>query len=141
MNQGNLSCFYGIGKSARTKEYSFYNSTFWRPLEKQSILSYPLITSVTVKSKQNEESRDLFSIYVGKEFSFRYLTEHVIEKYDMDIKELKELYKAGYDRFCLLNYKKYDTVLVGLRKDDRVVPDYFTLKQMLIQYEKMQKEN
>ncbi len=140
MNQGNLSCFYGILKNAKTKEYSFYNSSFWKPLEKQEALSYPFITSVTVKQQETNQSKQLFSIYVGKEFSFRYLTEHVIEKYDMNKEELKELYLAGFERFCLVNYSKCETILVGLRKEDKVVSDYFILKQTLMQYEKMHEE-
>lgn len=140
MNQGDFRCYYGIGACAKTKEYSFYNSSFWIPLEKQEELSYPIITSVTLKQNEKEQSKNLFSIYVGKEFLFRYLTEHVIEKYHLDQEELKELYQAGFERFCLLNYKKDNAILVGLRKDDKVVSDYFTLRQNLIQYENTQIE-
>lgn len=140
MQNAHLSFVYGIGKQARTKEYSFYNSCFLEPLNKQSSLSIPLITSVTLKAKNVFEQQELFSIYVGKEIYLNCYNDYYIDKYDIDVDELERYRDAGYERVCLLNYKKYDLVMIGLRKQDRVVPDYYALKRDLMRLLQLQKK-
>lgn len=125
MKNFEVSLVYGIGKKAKTKEYSFSSSDILKPLVRQISLSIPLITSITLKTKQQEE---LYSIYVGKEFHLNCFDEYYIEKYDLNVEELERFRDAGYERVCLLNYKKYDPVIIGLKKEDKVVPDYYALK-------------
>ena len=126
-----LSLFYGIGSKAKTREYLLSNENYLKPLEKQSLLSFPLITSITIRavSKENKGRNNLFSIYVGKELRLNSTNDYYVSKYDLDEEELIRLRNEGYTRVCLLNYKKYDLVMVGLHKSDRVVPDYFALKR------------
>lgn len=125
MKNSVVSLVYGIGKKAKSVEYSCSNSDALNPLVKQISLSIPLITSVTLKTKQKKE---LYSIYVGKEFYLNCSNDYYIEKYDLDAEELERFKDAGYERVCLLNYKKYDPVIIGLKKSDKVVPDYYALK-------------
>lgn len=131
MDKTTLSLFYGIGSRAKTREYLMTNDNYLKPLEKQSLLSFPLITSITVRavSKENHKKNNLFSIYVGKELRLNATNDYYVSKYDLDEEELTRLRNEGYDRVCLLNYKKYDLVMVGLNKCDKVVPDYFALRR------------
>lgn len=138
MKQTNLSLIYGIGKKAYTKEYSLNQDCFLKPLQKQISLSFPLVTSVTLRVKKSKISKDLFSIYVGKELNLKNYNDYYIQKYDLDLDELERLRDAGFERVCLLNYKKYDLVLIGLQKDDIVVPDYYALKRNILNLEKLQ---
>lgn len=131
MDKTTLSLFYGIGSRAKTREYLMTNDNYLKPLEKQSLLSFPLITSITVRavSKENHKKNNLFSIYVGKELRLNATNDYYVSKYGLDEEELTRLRNEGYDRVCLLNYKKYDLVMVGLNKCDKVVPDYFALRR------------
>lgn len=140
MKNTTLSLFYGIGSSAKTKEYLFSNENYLNPLEKQSLMSFPLITSITIRaiSKENKKRNNLFSIYVGKEIFLHAMNDYYISKYDLDEDELIRLRSEGYDRVCLLNYKKYDLVMVGLNKCDKVVPDYYALKRDITKLKKLQ---
>ena len=54
-----------------------------------------------------------------------------IKKYDLILDDLIELVLNGYERACLLNYKKYDQVIVGVCNDDIIVPDYYALRSKL----------
>ena len=140
MKYTNLSFVYGIGKQARTREYSIYQSEFLIPLQKQLSLSFPLITSITLQKEEEHLKKELFSIYVGKEITLNRLNDYYIQKYDIDEDELERFRDAGYERVCLLSYKKYDLVLVGLKKQDKVVSDYFALKRNLLRLEKLHKQ-
>ena len=42
-----------------------------------------------------------------------------------------EIALQGFKRACLLNYKKYDQIIVGVGEKDIVVPDYFALKKII----------
>ena len=138
MNTSSLSVVYGIGSHAKTKAYDFASKRFLDPLEKQTRLSFPLITSITIRMMEKDEKiHELFSIYVGKELNLHAYNDYYIQKYELDLEELNHLKKEGYDRVCLLNYKKYDMVLIGLKKQDKVVPDYFHLRKDLMKLEKM----
>ena len=80
----------------------------------------------------------MFSIYVGKELRLNATNDYYVSKYDLDEGELIRLRNEGYTRVCLLNYKKYDLVMVGLHKEDKVVPDYFALKRNLTKLKQLQ---
>ena len=86
-----------------------------------------------------ERKKNLFSIYVGKEIALDAQSKYYIEKYDLDKEELARFKQRGYERVCLLNFKKYDLILIGLKKQDRVVPDYYALKNNLAKLERLQK--
>jgi hypothetical protein len=135
-----LSLFYGIGSQAKTREYKLSSERCFEPLQKQNTLSFPLITSVTIRAQMKDHKRKnkLFSIYVGKELQLNATNDYYVSKYDLDEEELIRLRNEGYTRVCLLNYKKYDLVMVGLHKSDRVVPDYFALKRNVIKLKKLQ---
>ncbi len=140
MEKSNLFLFYGIGSVGKTREYSFHNDNYLKPLHLQHSLSIPLITSITVRayvSKMNRKN-DLFSIYVGKELFLNEENDYYIKKYDLETSEIKRLQQEGFERVCLLNYKKYDFVLVGLQKEDKVVPDYYSLKREMFRLKKLE---
>lgn len=140
MENTKLSLVYGIGSHACTKEYFFSSSSFLNPLQKQISSSFPFITSITVKAMNQKKKRELFSIYVGKELNLNAYNDSYIEKYDIDLEELERLRDAGYERVCLLNYKKYDSVMIGLKKRDKVVPDYYALKRNLLNLERLHRK-
>lgn len=137
MENEKLSLVYGIGTHAYTKEYFFSSSSFLKPLQKQISSSFPFITSITVNAMKEKKKRELFSIYVGKELNLHAYNDYYIQKYDLDLQELERFRDAGYDRVCLLNYKKYDLVMIGLKKSDKVVPDYYALKRNLMNLERL----
>ena len=56
---------------------------------------------------------------------------YYIKRYDISYDDLIDLLLQGYKRVCLLNYKKYDQILVGIEETDEVVPDYFALRTSL----------
>ena len=134
----NITCVYGIGRLGKTKEYSCYTSNFLTPLHKQLQLNVPLITSITLRVKKEFGNRVLFSIYVGKELNLKALPSYYVEKYDLDMEEIERFLDAGYERDCLLNYKKYDSFLIGLNPRDKVVPDYYALKRKLDKFALLQ---
>ncbi len=138
MEQATYSLVYGIGSHAKSKEYFLGSDRVLDMLDRQAKLSFPLITSITLRmNKPEEKIRDLFSIYVGKELNLHSYNHYYIQKYDLDEEELEHFKKEGYDRVCLLNYKKYDLVMIGLKKQDKVVPDYFHLKKDIVKLEKL----
>jgi len=122
---------YMIGTTSCTEEDK--NLDF---LDKQLQLSIPLVTGVNIKYKENKKEK-LAKIYVGKEINLKeYQKEKfLLEKYDISLNDLAEVAVLGYSRACLLNYKKYETVLVGVENDALVVPDYFALKKMITFFE------
>lgn len=140
MQNATFSLYYGIGSVAKTREYLLSSERCFEPLYKQSSLSFPLITSMTVRaiSKDKKKKNNLFSIYVGKELRLNSSNEYYIEKYGLDEEEMNRLRTEGFQRVCLLNYKKYDVVMVGLHKEDKVVPDYFALKRNLTKLKQLQ---
>ena len=70
---------------------------------------------------------------VGTEINLLRIGEerYKIAKYNLDLNILADLALHGYSRACLLSYKKYDQIIVGMNKEDIIVPDYFTLKKLL----------
>ena len=94
--------------------------------------------TIRAQMKVHKRKNKLFSIYVGKELQLNATNDYYVSKYDLDEEELIRLRNEGYTRVCLLNYKKYDLVMVGLHKSDRVVPDYFALKRNVIKLKKLQ---
>ncbi len=133
----NVRIQYLIGKSSYTNEYPIQNN--WELLQKQFSLAIPLITGVNIRYKKNKKDY-LQKIYVGKEIS---LKEHsnldsILNKYEMDMENLADIAVLGYDRACLLNFKKYDQVLVGVENNTIIVPDYYALKKIIYQIQCLQ---
>ena len=94
-------------------------------LDKQLHLSIPLITGADICSKKKK-----IKIYVGKEINLKEYSKetYLREKFDISLETLADIAVQGYDRACLLNYKKYDQVIIGVEEDALIVPDYFALK-------------
>ncbi len=122
---------YAIGTSSWTRE--FPKEEFLEPLNKQFHISIPLITGVNIKRK----GEDGFSqkIYVGKEINLKEYSkeQYLRNKFNIPIADLADIAVKGFERACLLNYKKYDQILIGIEEDALVVPDYFALKTSLEQ--------
>ena len=116
---------YTLGLNSFTNETKDYQEL----LNKQISLSLPLITGVLILKGKKEEQK----IYVGKEINLHCLQKdnYWIKKYDLLLDDLVELALNGYERACLLNYKKYDQVVVGVKKSDIIVPDYYALRAKL----------
>jgi len=55
------------------------------------------------------------------------------EKYNITLDDIADVAVLGYDRVCVLNFKKYDSIVVGVEEDAVVVPDYFALKNKIHQ--------
>ena len=117
---------YHIGKKAFTKEYPITNPV---PINKQLNISLPLITGATIYLPIEKD----INILVGKEIDLNQiaLDQHKIEKYNLNIDELAKLSLEGFNKACLLNFKKYDQIIVGVNDDDLVVTDYFALKRII----------
>ena len=125
----NFSLQFLIGKNSLTKESQV--SPF-ELLEKQLSLSIPLITGMNItfqKKKKKWNQR----VYVGRELKIQELQKDpsLLEKYNITIEELADIAVEGYQKVCVLNYKKYDSVLVGVSEEDLIVPDYFALKKYI----------
>ena len=117
---------YMLGTLSYTNETEICNTEV---LEKQLKLPIPLITAVQILTKKHKK---LKKIYVGKEIQLdSYQTNYSIEHYDISFEDCVDLLLQGYKRACLLNYKKYDQILVGVKEEDEVVPDYFGLRTSL----------
>lgn len=116
---------YTLGVNSFTNETKDYEGL----LNKQINLSLPLITSALILKGKKEEQK----IYVGKEIDLHCLQKdnYWVKKYDLLFEELVELALNGYKRACLLNYKKYDQVLIGVRESEIIVPDYYALRAKL----------
>lgn len=125
----NFSLQFYIGKNSLTKETKGYPFEF---LEKQLSLSIPLITGMIItfqKKKKKWNQR----VYVGRELKIQDIQKNpnLLEKYNINLEELADIAVEGYQKVCILNYKKYDSVLVGVKDEDLIVPDYFALKKYM----------
>jgi len=127
-----LKIQYMIGKSSLSEKYSM-NDNF-EVLKKQFELSIPLITGARITYKKNKKNHSQ-KIYVGKEIPVKehMNEEELFEKYNITLNDIADVAVLGYDRVCLLNFKKYDTVVVGVEENAIVVPDYFALKNTIHQ--------
>jgi len=128
----NVKVQYMVGKSCVSEEFNLSNNLNF--LNKQFHLSIPLITGVRIKYTKNKK-KYLHKIYVGKEIKLKEFIhqEYLLDKYDLDISDIADLGVLGYDRACLLNFKKYDQVMVGVDKNSIIVPDYYALKKLIFQ--------
>lgn len=126
----NLRIQYVIGKDCFSPEYSLENSFAF--LNKQFGLSIPLITGIYIKYYKKRK-KYLQKIYVGKEIRWRDFIkeEEQLEKYNLDLSDLADVAVLGYERACLLNFKKYEPIVVGVKNEDIIVPDYYSLKKVM----------
>ena len=121
---------YRIGTSAWTKEYE---ENPFDLLQKQLKLSIPMITGAKIVKEDGSEKQ----IFVGRKIDLYFNTNYqtyYADKYDLSIDELIDLYLEGYHSVCLLNYKKYDQVVVGVHEEDEVVSDYYALKEKIKEF-------
>lgn len=118
---------YRIGVSSWTEKNSMQENLAF--LDKQLHLSIPLITGADICSKKKK-----IKIYVGKEINLKEYSKetYLREKFDISLETLADIAVQGYDRACLLNYKKYDQVIIGVEEDALIVPDYFALKTNIV---------
>ncbi len=126
MNHKRIS--YVIGKSSYTKKIDIEDRENIEIMNKQLSLSIPLITGAKIENKKETKK-----IFVGKEIDLQSITtkNYWLEKYELSLDELMEIALHGFKRACLLNYKKYDQIIVGVGEKDIVVPDYFALKKII----------
>lgn len=119
---------YVIGKSSYTKKIDIGDRENIEIMNKQLSLSIPLITGAKIENKKETKK-----IFVGKEIDLQSITtkNYWLEKYELSLDELMEIALQGFKRACLLNYKKYDQIIVGVGEKDIVVPDYFALKKII----------
>ena len=119
---------YVIGKSSYTKKIDIGDRENIEIMNKQLSLSIPLITGAKI-----ENQKETKKIFVGKEIDLQSITtkNYWLEKYELSLDELMEIALQGFKRACLLNYKKYDQIIVGVGEKDIVVPDYFALKKII----------
>lgn len=119
---------YVIGKSSYTKKIDIEDRENIEIMNKQLSLSIPLITGAKIENKKETKK-----IFVGKEIDLQSITtkNYWLEKYELSLDELMEIALHGFKRACLLNYKKYDQIIVGVGEKDIVVPDYFALKKII----------
>ncbi len=120
---------YVIGTNSYTKEVNLTSNESLEIMNKQLSLSIPLITGAKIKRKKRVKQ-----IFVGKELSLSSLHKNNfwLQKYDLSLEEVMDIALQGYKRACLLNYKKYDQILVGVHDEDIIVPDYFSLKKLVL---------
>lgn len=128
---------YIIGKSSYTKKINIEDRENIEIMNKQFSLSIPLITGVKIENK-----REIKKIFVGKEIDLQSITtkNYWLEKYELSLEELMEIALQGFKRACLLNYKKYDQIIVGVGEKDIIVPDYFALKKFIVDEKNCLKE-
>ena len=117
---------YHIGENSFTKEYPVTNPI---PINKQLNLSLPLITGATIHLPIDKDIK----VLVGKEIDLNQiaLDKPKLEEYDLNLDELADLSLKGYSKACLLNFKKYNQIVIGINKDDMIVSDYFSLKKII----------
>ena len=120
---------YVIGTNSYTKEVNLTSNESLEIMNKQLSLSIPLITGAKIKRKKRVKQ-----IFVGKELSLSSLHKNNfwLQKYDLSLEEVMDIALQGYKRACLLNYKKYDQILVGVHDEDIIVPDYFSVKKLVL---------
>ena len=117
---------YHIGENSVTKEYPVTNPI---PINKQLNISLPLITGATIHLPIEKDIK----ILVGKEIDLNQiaLDKPKLEKYDLNLDELADLSLKGYSKACLLNFKKYNQIIVGINNEDMIVNDYYDLKKII----------
>ncbi len=117
---------YQIGEKCFTKDFPVTNPV---PILKQLRLSLPLITGATIKLPLKEN----INILIGKEINLDKISleKYKIEKYDLNLDQLADLSLKGYKKACLLSFKKYDQIIIGVKEQDIVVADYFSLKRIV----------
>ena len=120
---------YVIGTNSYTKEVNLTSNESLEIMNKQLSLSIPLITGAKIKRKKRVKQ-----IFVGKELSLSSLHKNNfwLQKYDLSLEEVMDIALQGYKRACLLNYKKYDQILVGVHDEDIIVPDYKKKKKLVL---------
>ena len=120
---------YVIGTNSYTKEVNLTSNESLEIMNKQLSLSIPLITGAKIKRKKRVKQ-----IFVGKELSLSSLHKNNfwLQKYDLSLEEVMDIALQGYKRACLLNYKKYDHILLRVHDEDIIVPDYFSLKKLVL---------
>lgn len=123
---------YMVGKNCISEEFGLANNLSF--LDKQFQLSIPLITGVRIKYTKNKKHY-LHKIYVGKEINLKeYIhQDYLLDKYNLEASDIADLGVLGYERACLLNFKKYDQIMVGVDQDSIIVPDYYALKKLIFQ--------
>ncbi len=123
---------YQIGSKSFTNKLPLYSDNF---INKQLKLSIPLITGAIIEIPSKEELK----IRVGKEINLDNIIseKYKLSKYDIDLDDLALLRLQGYQRACLLNYKKYDQLIVGIKDDEIIVNDYFALKSIIQKLQKI----
>lgn len=117
---------YILGTNSYTHMYDLNDD--YSVLERQLQLSFPIVTSVKlIENKKKSVSKQIF---VGKEIDLQKNSAHFwLEKYNLTYEDIADIYLQGFKKACLLNYKKYDQIIVGMREEDEAVPDYFALKE------------
>ena len=121
---------YQIGTKSMTKQMDI---DCLDVVQKQLEISTPMITSAHIQ----EEDGTTRIIYVGKKIDLHPSTTsqmYFTEKYDLSLEELIDIYLQGYTSVCLLNYKKYDQIVVPMNEYDEVVPDYYALREKIKEY-------
>lgn len=100
-------------------------------IEKQLKISTPLITGAKIINNAK-----CINIFVGKEIGLNHFlnNNYWINKYDLSVEKLIDINLNGFKRACLLNFKKYEQIVIGINDNDVIVPDYYALKKMLINY-------
>ena len=121
---------YVIGSHSYTKKRKLLDSQNMKIVDKQLKLSIPLITGARIESKNWKKQ-----IFIGKEIDLRDIPfkSHLFEKYDVSLEDLIDISLKGFKRVCLLNYKKYDQILMGVCEEDIIVPDYYAFRNVILQ--------
>lgn len=124
----NIQISYNIGNSSFTNWQDITNLNI---IEKQLNLSIPLITGVKILNDNK-----CLNVFVGKEILLQQFLNNSfwLTKYDLAVEKLIDINLNGFKRACLLNFKKYEQIVVGIDDKDIIVPDYFALKKWLINY-------
>ncbi len=117
---------YHIGGKSFTKDFPITNPV---PINKQLKLSLPLITGATIHLPINKDVK----VLIGKEIDLNQiaLDYEKVNKYNLNLDELANLSLQGFNKACLLNFKKYDQIIVGINEEDMIVTDYFALKRII----------
>ncbi|MBR1679130.1 MAG: hypothetical protein IJ772_02935 [Bacilli bacterium] len=121
---------YRLGTKSWTKEVE---ENLFDVLQKQLEISIPMITGAKIVKEDGSEKQILVGKKINLSFNTNYQTYYT-DKYDLSLEELIDLYLEGFSSVCLLNYKKYDPIVVGLREEDEVVSDYYALKEKIKEF-------
>ena len=121
---------YRLGTKSWTKEVE---ENLFDVLQKQLEISIPMITGAKIVKEDGSEKQILVGKKIDLSFNTNYQTYYT-DKYDLSLEELIDLYLEGFRSVCLLNYKKYDPIVVGLREGDEVVSDYYALKEKIKEF-------